>query len=808
MSYSGKFTPLALNVLGGLVKDQGFKINPNAVIYQGEWNPSTYSYGTLVSSTVLNTLMPVVKLVYNSINASSTDVTADTYRQLILIGSTSIPALGNSRPSTFIPTYAGQGSWTSGVLLSDTYPPKNYPKSGTYSYIYQTHSSYAWITGWPGNNSWQNIGDTYNAAYLPSTGSSLTDYDEYFSDGFIGTVARQAYYELWSGQFTQYNSIVNSFQSNDSWKKLQNSTIASFVNTKTFMTGMYSNINDISTSDIAGVTQSFKVWGQDLINTGRSIYLPDIAKFGLPSVLLKTLNRNNVITDALKIALHLYSELTITEINEILQETRIPTVDQEKKIYDAFTLIQGDDLNSESNGILYGLNCKTEGIKSLADLLDIKKLFPNSYKSLTIPEYSTSTESAKIYDFIYQEEGINDRIVNWGDYLESILPTYLIISCGAFSMTMRQIKNISTMDIERFSQVVSNLELTGLDLPLINLSSGVPGDVSIANDTLQSLAFGSGNSKSFRQCDFYGAAAGYPYIDYYVEIQKIIQQLTSDNLINIYNSLAAVDITLVGADLLVKDLIIQANVEISNIYSNNRYLSDKLNYYWNLVGEQLSIEQRSIPLAIQNSFDVVSQVSQTDISSFVQQIETYSEDTTRGGNASILERISDIGTLTGQSIIAMMRESRNANRLQLTGGDLQNDVSNVIDICGASATATITNGKITSVNVTSRSSGYTAEDFPKITIYPVGRGAVLEAVLASDGGISHINILSSGSGYTHAEIEISPPPQCKPTESQQTYADSPAKGLVPPNLISSATSSPTVAQAIIMVSECNCDCWN
>jgi hypothetical protein len=117
---------------------------------------------------------------------------------------------------------------------------------------------------------------------------------------------------LWTDQFTKYNSIVNSFDQASSFKDNQNIEIASFVNTKTFMSGMYSNINDLTTSDVAGVNLAFHVWGNDLINTGRVINLADIAKFGLPSLLLKNLQLNNVVTDAVSLAL-MYSELNSIE---------------------------------------------------------------------------------------------------------------------------------------------------------------------------------------------------------------------------------------------------------------------------------------------------------------------------------------------------------------------------------------------------------------------------------------------------------------------------------------------------------------
>ena len=800
MSFSGTFTPLGLNVISALSSGSGLTINATAKAEQGEWTPTGYTQGTVTSSTVLSKLTTKITAVYAAIQAATTDVTTSTYRRMLLIGNGTIPALGNSRPSTFEPSYPGYGSWTGVTTLnSDNYPPKGYPTVGTYSYIKQAYGSYGWITGWPGRSSWQKTTDTYSAATIDTS-----EYDEYFSDGFIGTVARQAYYELWSGQFNQYNNITNSFTQESTFKTQQNTSIASFVNTKTFMTGTYSNMDDLTSSDIAGVNQAFKIWGNDLINTGRTIYLPDISKFGLPSAFLRNLQRNNVVTDALKAALHLYSDLSVSTLNNIFSSGYTPTTEQERKIYNAFTLIQGKDLVP----ITYGLNCKTTGLTSLADLINPLKLFPNSYGSLTIPRYSVETASSKIYDFIYVNGGTNSRIQNWGTYLKDILSLDLQVACGGFAMTMQQIKHIAAMDVQKFSQVVTNLELTGLNLPLINSNAGTPSSISLADAMLADIALGSGNSGSYRQCDFMGAASGYPYTGYYPIVTGLIKQLTTTTLTTIYNNIYNLDLSVSGADASLDTLITQANTEIAAILAGNATLCGQLNYYWNLIGRQLFIEQRAIPLCIPTATDIVTQVNNGDITSFVRNVERYALDNGDGQSAPVLEGISDTTVIGGQSLIAYMRESRNAGRLGLTGGDLQNDVSTYIDTCAASAYVTLTNGTITSVTVTSPSKGYTATNPPVISVYPVGLGAKLTAVLAQDGSISNITIENGGSGYTNAQIEIDPPPQCQPPNpSQQTYADTPASRLVPPELVSPASASPSVTQAIADVTICNCDCW-
>lgn len=70
-------------------------------------------------------------------------------------------------------------------------------------------------------------------------------------------------------------------------------------------------------------------------------------------------------------------------------------------------------------------------------------------------------------------------------------------------------------------------------------------------------------------------------------------------------------------------------------------------------------------------------------------------------------------------------------------------------------------GAITSVTVSTAGSGYTSPPF--VSVVPAsgdsGSGAVLEAILNSDGEVAAVRVVSPGSGYTSAPtISIDPPP--------------------------------------------------
>ena len=138
MSFSGNFTPLGINALSDLDRDVGLTINQAAKSVQGDWSPTGYTSGSLINQTVLSGVTAKIKSAFAS--------SLPSYRNMLGIGTGICPALGNSRPSTFKPTYAGHGSWTGTTMNSDNCPPKNYPVSPTYSYIHSLFGDYAWIT--------------------------------------------------------------------------------------------------------------------------------------------------------------------------------------------------------------------------------------------------------------------------------------------------------------------------------------------------------------------------------------------------------------------------------------------------------------------------------------------------------------------------------------------------------------------------------------------------------------------------------------------------------------------------------------
>lgn len=305
------------------------------------------------------------------------------YDALVSIGKDVMPILGDSPPNTYLnydPANKWGGQATTGYYLTeDTAPAQGQSQTAT------------WIP--------------YN---ITNTNVGVTQW------GYYRLFPLQAWNEFnWNGDplgtdMPEYKDFASSFLTADTFVKFVNTGINSFKEAPDFLKGVYSNMNDLISSDITGVSLATRTFGADCIALGRAINLSKIETFGLPSVLLQIIKKNKILTQALSFAL-LSAGLSSNDINDISNDNMNPVPkEKEQKIYGAFLIIVGKDLDE----ILFALNCKTPGLETLADLLNIKKMFPNSYRTLTVPIYNATPgpTNSKTYYPIFTYEAVNVRI--------------------------------------------------------------------------------------------------------------------------------------------------------------------------------------------------------------------------------------------------------------------------------------------------------------------------------------------------------------------------------------------------------------
>ena len=484
--------------------------------------------------------------------------------------------------------------------------------------------------------------------------------------GFFRLFGKQAYEEfhLTNGS---YKDFIQTFSACYSASKHLSSTITACTSASDYLAGTYSNMNDLITGDISGVSLSMTTWGQDLIASGKVIDLTNIDKFGNPDILLKTIYRYRAITTSLNLVL-LSTGIPTSDLLNICSTTPA-TIEQQRLLYSAFNLIVGKDLDD----ILVVLNCQTQGLQTLADLLDIKKLFPNSYDTITYPMYNAPGQetNSKTYYLIYKDGAVsNIDLFNFGANLRPYLPKDIAFACQAFRITMLQIKNIQTMSIEKFSQVVTHMEPIS-DLTNVN-GTNVPTDINSAQLALDNMHQGSNDDGTFNMCDFFGCITNMHYD--WVRMEELMVACLSQSLDSSYQNMF--DLLNGGGgnyNTFLQQFIDEANTEIANILATNPKAKE-LNTLYDEFGRLLQKEQNARQEVLGDITNITGKTS--DVITFMQTIGTYSQATELKGPARVLEDIADTSNIGGSSLIASMREARNALKLGLTGATLENKVNN------------------------------------------------------------------------------------------------------------------------------------
>lgn len=413
---TAKQTPLGINVQSAYEQNCGLTINPDAAAHMGESKVNgQYTFGSIVNDSCLFWLTWAI---HDAYCRGCVDTTVgSTYDNLIKIGEGVCEALGNAKP----PTYNDQDP-SDAQIPNDTptWYHENHPATTGYAIEgvgYSSAGSYVPVN---------ILGQGQHANWYPYTmanpNNSITQW------GFVRCWALQAWNEFnWNGGTTspeptrtstgtplssvQYKDFLSSFMTCSAFIDFTNVTNDLLVNAPTYLKGTYSNMNDLASADITGVSLATSVFGRDCITAGKVIDLSQISKFGLPSVLLQTIQKNHAVSQALNLAL-LSAGLGPDEIAMIATNS-LPSVskEQEQLIYGAFLVIVGSDLQD----ILVPMNCKTAGLTSLADLLDIRKLFPNSYRSLTVPVYNKQLglpTNSKTYYPIFEGTGVSPRLIS------------------------------------------------------------------------------------------------------------------------------------------------------------------------------------------------------------------------------------------------------------------------------------------------------------------------------------------------------------------------------------------------------------
>ena len=287
--------------------------------------------------------------------------------------------------------------------------------------------------------------------------------------GFGNLVANNAAMYLGDGSVDKFCQI---FQIAAGYRQSANDLICSAVNATTYLGPTFTTMNDLITGQLTAANLALKCFGADVAKSGNLLNLGKLEDFGTPASVLQQISEQAGITSGtLSCIATKLAEFGLTQSDIILLATpeaseRTPTENEfntlQKRAYAAMVAIDGDCLTYA----LDILDAVIPDIANLGDLLDLKKIFPTSWPSMTVistapstvidPDTLPSPGSTSI--LIFEPDGavnpaiqaaLNDStaitLPAGCDELAKIIPPDQAVANKAFQSSLQQVTGISTI---------------------------------------------------------------------------------------------------------------------------------------------------------------------------------------------------------------------------------------------------------------------------------------------------------------------------------------------------------------------------
>lgn len=304
------------------------------------------------------------------------------------------------------------------------------------------------------------------------------------------------------------------------------------------------------------------------------------------------------------------------------------------------------------------------------------------------------------------------------DRLKKIIPPDQALANQALSRSLRQIKKITETDLPTIARVVSSMENNSGLTDINALTSPLPTAVSTFFSTTFATGTGAGNIITID--DMIGIAAGNTVV---AELPVVTQSISTLAAANALNSLTAnagnpasvnngiftqMEYTLGNAygnapvipatvywaggsfldydDALGNGLIPAANTAINSIASINSDQVANSNQSTDAIAEQLLINQDNLTAAeIDIANIVIGDWANSNIQSNQQtaalmlgiQLHSIGQDIEEGGAAQFFEQVANLNSVSGQAVIASMREGRNIALFNSAGLGIDAQLSDV-----------------------------------------------------------------------------------------------------------------------------------
>ncbi len=651
-------TPLQLTVTASMLQNSGLKSVPTAL---------ASAIVTFNATTVISNYIAAV----NFYKAQSF-FTESTFDSLLSVGSTVCPALGNSIPATPVGSYPNLDSEY--LTINTVTDDSTLDPSGFSLLIDQTASAY--------------LGDG--------------DYAK-FCQGFMAV--------------QNYIETVNAY-------------IFSAAQANEYLGPTFSNLNNMITADVTKVNTNLENFGVDLTRQGNLFDFNNLDLYGTPAGLLQQIAAVTGITTQAPPGVQealIVSGLTPAEIRTLITDNRYSLLNPNGVSENEFNRLQrlayqGFESVSPTvlQQVLSVLSVTTPNITEMQQLLDVKKVFPLSYDTMTVPTFDGPV-------LIYDPTGavnmsvapaINAALASptGCDELGKVIPPATAVANKAMEAALKQlaksVPNVTLPDLANAvlgaagqpwssnnqyltnsvvydSATVPNFYQAAQDVPVgtnitntaywtptdlggLNKLTGLslltaqttPVDQSVIDYFANSVATGTGQSNSITTVDVLGTAIdAHDFASRLATATAQINSLQSAGSLNTLNT-AYTTILAAANDAAVITQIANANAAIAALSANPAV--PILNTAWNYIANYLNLE-RGYQIAAGVDYFNLQPNEKNSIYSFAQLLSRYGLITTADNAAEFLTNLADTATLGGQALIGALREAQNDARLNAAG---------------------------------------------------------------------------------------------------------------------------------------------
>ena len=631
-------SPLQLTVSTALLQNQGLRPVPTAL---------TNAIAAFNARPVIQNYAAALAFY----NAQTFAKSPATLVNLLSIGSTVCPALGNSIPANPL---------------------------GTYTYLTNT-------------DGFSNLIDSTAAAYLGDGNAGK------FCQGFMAV----------QGYIASTNQYINSSVNVNQYLGPM------FTNMDDLVTANIASVSTDLPNFGVDLTKQGNLWNfakLDLYGTpagliqqisalagikGRTV--PDLQN-AMISVGLTATDIANLVNDN-RVGLNRPTGLTQNEFDKL-----------QLLAYNAMTMITGDALAQ----ILDILSVTTPNIDSLDDLLNPLVMFPLSYASLQTPSPNGAipifSSTGSVNSSIAPVVNSYLPTASGCDELGKIIPPAQAVANKAIQVSLQQINNIPNSTLPTFAEAVvgtvdnpwtvtqeylanavvgygtpvpsfyratvdvpvgidinntaywSPTTLGGLNtmagLPLIQAQT-TPVDSSVTNYIANNLATGTGPNGTITTYDVLGLA-----IDSNNFAAQLNTATTAINALQLAGSLAALNTCYTNILLAVSDAAVQTQIDNANTaiaaLAASSYKT-ALNTAWTYMANLMNLSYKYTDQTGVDYFNL--QGDTNSIYSFSQNLPYYGLLTASGDAVEFLQNLANTTVLGGQAIVGAMREGRNNARL-------------------------------------------------------------------------------------------------------------------------------------------------